>query len=322
MERPDGQAAAADRRLSVVAAVLQRENGEVLLAQRPAGHHHAGLWEFPGGKREPGETAEAALRRELREELGVEMAQCRPLITVPYDGGSRPLQLDAYQVTDFAGEPKAIEHQSLRWVALDQLANHAMPEADRPIAAALSMPALMAVTPAELASADSLVEGVLQLLGQGVRLIQLRSHTLSPEQVRAIAARLLPDVSAVGARLLLNGDIEGAKRLGCGLHLRSTQLTVLERPRLRDGQWLSAACHSTAELARAEALRANMAVLGSVQASASHPGGEVLGWPRFADLRASVSLPVFAIGGLTADDLAAARRHGAQGIAAIRAFWR
>nr|WP_225444460.1 Nudix family hydrolase [Pseudomarimonas arenosa] len=305
--------------MSVVAAALTDADGRVLLAQRPSTHHHAGLWEFPGGKREQHESPLQALRRELHEELGIEVQSAEPLICIPFDLGQRPIELDVYQVSRFAGVPVALEHQALHWVERRALAQYPLPQADRPAAAALSRPDRMAVTPEGIA-APSVAEGVIGLLRAGHRLIQLRCPQLDASAQRELAAALLPDVRKFAADLLLNGDIEGAERLGCGLHLRSAQLQQT-RPRLASGQILSAACHDLADLARAEALRVDCVVLGAVMSTATHPGRAALGWAGFAQLRACSSLPIYAIGGLCADDLTTARRHGAQGVAAIRAFW-
>ena len=84
---------------------------------------------------------------------------------------------------------------------------------------------------------------------------------------------------------------------------------------------LAASCHGVDELRAAQALGCDFAVLGSIRQTASHPGGPTLGWGGFAALREAVSLPLYAIGGLGADDIPEARRHGAQGIAAIRGLW-
>lgn len=102
--------------LHVAAGVLIDTQGRVLLAERPAGKHLAGLWEFPGGKLEPGEAAREALVRELNEELGIAVTKCRPLLQLPWRYGSRALLLDCWLVTAWRGEPASQEGQGLRWL--------------------------------------------------------------------------------------------------------------------------------------------------------------------------------------------------------------
>jgi 8-oxo-dGTP diphosphatase len=122
----------------VVAAVLRDARGRVLIAQRPPGKHMAGYWEFPGGKIAPGESGEAALARELAEELGVTVRRCHPLLQLRHDYPDRVVELDVFVVDDYGGEPAGLEAQALKWVAAAQLAGEALLPADRPIIEALN----------------------------------------------------------------------------------------------------------------------------------------------------------------------------------------
>jgi 8-oxo-dGTP diphosphatase len=125
--------------LVVVAAALTRADGRILVQQRPEDKHHGGLWEFPGGKVEPGETLEAALVRELDEELGilVSRAALEPLAFASQPDGARPLLLLLYGVTSWAGEPRAVEAPAIRWVLPAELGALSMPPADQPFVALL-----------------------------------------------------------------------------------------------------------------------------------------------------------------------------------------
>jgi 8-oxo-dGTP diphosphatase len=117
----------------VVAAVLRDERGRVLIAQRPAGKHMGGYWEFPGGKIAPGESGEQALTRELAEELGVALHRCHPLLQLRHDYPDRVVELDVYEVDDYDGEPSGLEAQALKWVAAAELGAQGLLPADRPI---------------------------------------------------------------------------------------------------------------------------------------------------------------------------------------------
>jgi 8-oxo-dGTP diphosphatase len=121
----------------VVAAALFDAEGRVLIAERPAGKHMAGRWEFPGGKVAPGETEEAALARELKEELGIEMIEARPMMRLSHRYPDREVELSLWVVGRYAGEPRALDRQRLKWVARAQLAHEDLLEADRPFVAAL-----------------------------------------------------------------------------------------------------------------------------------------------------------------------------------------
>ena len=123
--------------MHVMAGVLRDRGGWVLLAQRPVGKHLAGMWEFPGGKIEAGETPEAALTRELGEEIGVIVLHATPLIQVPYRSVGRELLLDAWMVDQWNGEPRSLEGQALQWLLPAQIDPATLTPADGPILQAL-----------------------------------------------------------------------------------------------------------------------------------------------------------------------------------------
>ncbi len=121
----------------VVAVALVDVDGRVLIAQRPEGKAMAGLWEFPGGKVDPGETPEAALIRELREELGIDTAESclAPLTFASHRYDSFHLLMPLYACRRWRGTVTAREHQSLAWVRPVRLADYPMPPADAPLVA-------------------------------------------------------------------------------------------------------------------------------------------------------------------------------------------
>jgi len=121
----------------VVAGALFDATGRVLVAQRPAGKHMAGGWEFPGGKLELGEDRWQGLQRELREELGIEAIHGRPVIAYDHDYPTRRTHLDLWLVTEYTGTPRSMEGQPLQWAALDALMEIGLLEADWPMIPAL-----------------------------------------------------------------------------------------------------------------------------------------------------------------------------------------
>ncbi len=119
----------------VTAVALIDGDGRVLVQQRPAGKTLAGLWEFPGGKIEAGETPEAALVRELREELGIETASAclAPACFASEALGDRHLLLLLYVCRKWKGQPQPLEDGALKWVRPVELHGLEMPPADRPL---------------------------------------------------------------------------------------------------------------------------------------------------------------------------------------------
>lgn len=116
----------------VAAGVILRD-GHVLVSQRHKGAHQGGLWEFPGGKLELGESAEQALARELYEELGLTVAHAEPMMKVEHDYGDKSVLLDVWLVRDFGGEACGREGQALLWCPLASLVELSFPEANTAI---------------------------------------------------------------------------------------------------------------------------------------------------------------------------------------------
>ncbi|HEY2345271.1 MAG TPA: Nudix family hydrolase [Xanthomonadaceae bacterium] len=307
----------------VVAGVITDARGRILLARRTAGRDLAGLWEFPGGKVDPGETPEQALARELHEELGIRIGDSEPLIAVPFAYGHKRIVLDVRRIVSWEGTATGRERQALAWAPPAKLPSYSMPPADRPVVAALQQADRYLITPEPPAKGH---ERFLQALESalkegGVGRVQLRARTLPTEALRPLAKSVQKQCRAAGAELLLNGDVALARELGVGVHLRAAQLQELHERPLPAKCPVAASCHDAAELERAQSLGADFVVLGPVAATPSHPDRAPLGWEGFARLRERVSLPIYALGGMAIADLAAARAHGAQGIAAIRGLW-
>ena len=270
---------------------------------------------------EPGESPEAALARELREELGIEVEIGDPLIAVPQRYPHKRLRLDVRHIRAWQGSAKGHEGQALAWVPPARLASYPMPPADIPVVAALLQPDRYLVTPDPGSDGRAWLRCLDDALQSGIRRVQLRARNRLPEDWEKLAGEAAVLCRQAGAEVLLNGDVALAARLGTGVHLQAAQLRGFGSRPLPGGQLVAASCHDADELALAEALACDFAVLGPVRPTATHPGAPTLGWEGFAALREGVSLPLYALGGMKPADIAAARQHGAQGIAAIRGLW-
>jgi len=203
----------------VVAGVILDPRGRILLARRTAGRDLAGLWEFPGGKVDAGETPEQALARELHEELGIRIQASTPLIAVPQAYRNKRIILDVRRIGAWSGSAAGREHQALAWVPPAKLASYPMPPADRPVVAALQQPDRYLITPEPDPSQHEAFLGKLdRALKAGVRRVQLRSHALEPDTLRPIAEAMLKRCRAAGAELLINAHIELARAIGVGVH--------------------------------------------------------------------------------------------------------
>jgi len=123
-------------RIDVVAAVI-RDNGKILITQRLDSVHMARLWEFPGGKVEPGESLEVALEREIREEVGLEVRVIDEFFTVDHDYPAKSVRLHFFNCIVLQGEARPIDVADLRWVSPRDLGNYQFPPADADLIARL-----------------------------------------------------------------------------------------------------------------------------------------------------------------------------------------
>jgi 8-oxo-dGTP diphosphatase len=304
----------------VAAAVIVRPDGAVLLAQRPAGKPYAGYWEFPGGKLEPGETPGHALARELHEELGITVRAASPWLTQEFVYPHAHVELHFFRVRAFEGEPASHDGQAFAWQDPRAIDVAPLLPANTRVLAALTLPAIYAISCADdVGDAAFLVRAERALAG-GIRLIQVREPGRDAIARDALVRRLLALASAPGARVLLNGTAEDARRLGCaGVHWTARALrAATARPA---DLLVAASCHTHAEILHASALDVDFVVLGPVRATPTHPDAQPLGWDRFAAAVAGTRVPVFALGGLHVTDLDAAIAHGAHGIAMRRYAW-
>jgi 8-oxo-dGTP diphosphatase len=302
--------------LEVAAAVIERADGAFLLAQRPAGKVYAGWWEFPGGKIHDGEAAEAALARELHEELGIDVRRAYPWVTRVHAYEHATVRLNFFRVAEWSGEPHPREQQAIRWQRLQQPMAEPMLPANAPVLAALALPLEYALTDAQRYGTDAMLRHLERRLRQDLKLVRVREPEMPPAELAAFSARVFELAAGAGARVTVKSDFTLAAAVG--LHYTARELMALAaRPRRLCG----ASVHTRAELEHAMRLELDFAVLGPVKATPTHPGAATLGWDGFAALARGASIPLYAIGGLRREDLHDARRAGAHGLAMIRGSW-
>ncbi len=323
----------------VAVAVIHDAAGRVLIAQRLPHQHLAGLWEFPGGKLEPGETLAEGLRREIGEELGIRVAAIAPLLRIEHAYPGKTVLLDVWRITRWTGEPpgtQGAEGQSLRWVHPDDMHAEEFPPADVAIIAALRLPPRYVISPdlSDMTGVDVFLAALARRAARQLpdRLVQVRlkkTPALAPALIAGIR-RALP-----AARVLINSDtLAGLSATGGlhgadGLHLTARALHAwaekpavlpVEMPIRLPAPLSAASCHNAGDLARAFSLGIDFATLSPVLATASHADALPLGWASFAQLAAGAGLPVYALGGMRDALLDDALAQGAIGIAGISAM--
>ncbi|ROO28459.1 Nudix family hydrolase [Salinisphaera japonica] len=316
--------------LDIAVGVLVDDHDRLLIARRRADTPGAGYWEFPGGKREPGESVAACLSRELAEEIGVTDLTSRSLIRFSHDRGPRPVRLHVARIDNWTGEPAGQEGQQVRWCAQNDLSDVELLPATNVILAALNLPPLYIITPsigrgrsARQSWFDALDRALRAHVGDGTKaFVRLRQPGLDDDDYADLAKRVLEHARRQQARVLLDRSVALVERLSAdGLHCSTRRAQRMDKRPIADNYWFGVSTHSADELTHAAAINADFATLSPVAATETHSEARPLGWPGFEDARGEAALPVYALGGMRPDDLGAARDHYAQGVAGIRGFW-
>ena len=305
-----------------VGVIYNASRDKVLVARRPDGVIQGGLWEFPGGKLLPDEEISQALKRELFEELNLEVDSACPLITIDHDYPGLPVTLNVWSIMDWHGQILGNEGQDIEWISIDNLNEKNFPEANQPIITAVRLPHLYLITP-NLSRYDKVFfKNLNDILQSGVSLMQFRSRQIPVPEAKGIIRNILEICNDNSCMLLINGSPAEVVELPChGVHLSSDSLLKLNSRPLSTGKWVAASCHNERELDHACNIGVDFAVLSPVNKTRSHPNEEVIGWEMFRRLVRNATIPVYALGGMGPGDMRIARKNGAQGIAMISSIW-
>jgi len=308
--------------IHVAVAVIRNPSGEVFITLRPDNVHQGGLWEFPGGKVEAGESLYDALVREIHEENGIDILRAQPLIKIPYHYPDRHVLLDVWEVLEYQGVAHGKEGQACQWINTDKLNQVKFPAANRPIVAAVQLPPTYLITPEPGENTSEFLDQLEMCLAGGVKLLQLRAKQVADNRYLALAKEVTVLCHRYDAQALLNQDPSVLKDTSAdGIHLTSQRLMQLNGRPVSDEKWLAASCHSLEEIEQANRVGVDFIVLSPVKPTASHSQSVTLGWENFKELTMHATMPVYALGGMVLSDIATSRDYGGQGVAGISALW-
>ncbi len=269
-----------------------------------------------------GESALQALRRELSEEVDIQVDDAHPLIKISHDYPDNKIKLDAWVIDRWSGIPWGKEGQTVEWVAIKELNTRQLPDANIKITKAINLPLLYLITPDLLSYDDRFLSLTEQFISNGLGLLQFRSKSSTFSQHESFVRELVQVCENGACQLVYNGTVDNALAVGAhGVHLNSSELIqIYERPLSKDA-WVAASCHNKLELEYAIRADVDFCVVSPVHRTSSHPGGKGMGWYRFQELARQISIPVYALGGIKPEEIVDAHRNGAHGIAMIRGIW-
>ncbi|GMR20918.1 MAG: Nudix family hydrolase [Gammaproteobacteria bacterium] len=312
----------ADSTVAVAVGVLIDERHRVLVARRAAESHQGGLWEFPGGKVERGETAYQALCREFQEEIGITITTASQFLKAKHAYADKIVELDVWRIESYSGNAHGNEGQDIKWVNIDSLHALAFPKANRRIINTLQLPNVYGISSASRYGTQNFLKRLQAKLDEGLALLQIREPGLSEIEVLSLAEQAVKLCHPYNARVLLNGYLECIEDLGAdGVHLSMKAARQLTSRPLTDQRLVAVSCHNKQEMDVAYRLDADFAVLSPVLPTNSHPGAPTLGWDTFMELSRSVPVPVYALGGMKQEHIIQAQKLGGLGVAMLGQLW-
>lgn len=283
--------------------------GQVLVGWRTSDQHQGNKYEFPGGKVESGETALAACRREVFEEVGVDIVVWHPFDVVTHDYDDLKLNLHIFHAQLDASALLQVK-TPWSWYTRAQLQRLEFPAANKNMIARLNWPTQIKISE----DIDALAQlGADQALYWRIAAAQLNETVLQDFDASQLAG------------LIVNIEIYNLlspqhRQHITAVHFKQHQLMALKIGDLPLGQRCIAACHDLAAIQQAQAVGFDAVLLSPVQATASHPEAIGMGWQAFQQIAQQCHIPIFALGGLKPNDLDLAQRHGAYGVAGISGF--
>jgi len=308
--------------IHVVVGVIRNNHNEILVSRRKPNTHLENFLEIPGGKVEQGELPFEALKRELNEELAIQVTKASQLIQIPYQYTKFKLLLDVFVVDEYTGTIESNEGQEVLWKSIDILDDAEFPEANFGILRAIKLPELYPITPSYSADENYFDHFENIVNKNDIKIIQLRSHELDQEEFRLLAKRCAEKCKKHSVKLILNRELKSIKDLEfTGIHLTSKKLQALNKRPLGSEYIIGASCHNTAEVEKANMLKLDYIFIGPVEQKSNSQTSDVLSWDGFAELSSKSIMPAYALGGMQPNDIPACVQSGGQGIAAIRSFW-
>lgn len=304
--------------IEVVAGLIRRADGKVLICLRPKHLDQGGLWEFPGGKRENGESRFGALRRELNEELGIEISAALPLLRVIHRYPTKTIDLDVWEVSAWHGSARGREGQRITWVTPSKLDCYTFPAANRTIITAASLSRTILTMPDLGSSPTQSLAALDAWLAAGARCFLLPNQYLINFMDDHLLTQIGHRLRRFGAKLVLDWPQKEATTAADGDYRQNLE----SLRRLSDCDVLAGfPCRTLDHLERAEQVGADLLLIGPIGSTDSKTENDVLGWNETLRLVAMTMTPAFAFGEWDPEYMTSAIVSGCQGLVLPSSVW-
>lgn len=304
--------------VKVVAGLIRRRDGKILICLRPDHLDQGGLWEFPGGKREKGEGRFDALRRELQEELGIDIKFALPLLRLIHKYPTKTVDLDIWEISQWHGSATGREGQQIEWVTSSDLNRYEFPAANKAIISAARLPRVISMMPDVANIGTTFLSQLEGWLIAGIRcFIFVNQHLMSNVDKRILIqiGRLLGkfDAKIINDQRL---EIAASDSDSDARSLRKNLTCHLDCD-----NFLGHFCRTSADLDQAAHMGAELVLIGPVGSANSGIGNTAIGWSEAKQMVAKTVIPAFAFGGLQSQDVSRAITAGCQGIVLPASVW-
>lgn len=282
---------------------------KVLLTQRQNHQFMAGFWEFAGGKIKDLEKPIDALKREMREELAIEVKATKYLKKISYKYSKKTVNLEVFMITEYSGDIIGVEGQNIKWVDIYEVKKYQILPTVLPLLNNIILPKIYWITPDQHYCNEWMLKFEQQIKNK-VRLIQLRSkEDLDIDFVKNIYQKCQKN----NIKLLLN--IPNFSNDCDGYHLTSKQL--MQTQSIDNTKIIAASTHNLEQIQFAEKLGIDFVVLSPIKITSSHSDITPIGFDKAGYFVKNVNIPVYFLGGMNSCDLELAKKHYAQGVAGI-----
>jgi|ETNmetMinimDraft_8_1059916.scaffolds.fasta_scaffold04641_4 8-oxo-dGTP diphosphatase len=304
--------------IKAVVGLLKNNTGKFLISKRRSGKFKSDYWEIPGGKIDPNETPKEAIKRELKEELGINVKRLRFVRSFTHKYPDRIVDLSYFIIGNYEGEPFGAEGQNIEWVDNKDLVKYKLLPSVREIISSLSLPSKYWITPSEGHYTKDWMMQFEQKLAQGVSLIQLRAK-ISLDEV--FIRKIFMKCQESKTKLLLNTTNKTYKEpYSDGWHMTTAEMLSFQSRPCPYEKIIGASTHNLYEAVRASELNLDFIVISPIKPTQTHPKTKPLGWDVAREVVDNITTPVYLLGGMSDLDLDKALTLGAQGIAGVSSF--
>ncbi len=304
--------------IDVVAGIIVDPENRILIAKRPDHLDQGGLWEFPGGKREAGESSTEALARELYEELDIVVERSVPAIAQIHEYPNKIVNLEFFEILKWRGAARGKEGQSVRWVPKDQLTQFAFPPANVPVLSALRLPRAVVCLSAPITHNDQLKK-LEYCLHMGFSTVVFSAREVLPAAQHRQCQQIYDLCEKYGGQLILDCPLEMLVDFPrAGLYLKPQMYELPKQRPVSNDRMLVCECHSLEELTQAKMLQADAAFFPLDRMTNVRSSQNTTIYQEFFK---QLNFPLMALSDFNSHELYSALNIGCYGIAICANDW-